>query len=189
MSTVILPAAYRLTYADWLRLPDDGRISEIIDGDLFVTPTSSIQHQRISRKIAMHVAAFLERSGRGELFYAPTGVRISDDSVVEPDLLVVLQEHRDRIGDQVIDGPPDIVVEILSPGTARRDLVTKREIYSLAGIPEYWIVDSEAANVEVLVLERGAYSRAGLYRRAEALRSPLLPDLDLPLTEIFAEMT
>jgi len=189
MSTVILPAAYRLTYADWLRLPDDGRIYEIIDGELFVTPTPSIQHQRISRNVAMRLAAFLEGSGRGEMLYAPTGVRVSDDSVVEPDLLVVLDEHRDRIGEQVIDGPPDLVIEILSPGTARRDLVTKREIYSRAGVPEYWIVDSEAANVEVLVLERGAYSRAGLYRRAETLKSPLLPDFDLPLTEIFAGMT
>lgn len=186
MSTVILPAAYRLTYADWLRLPDDHRC-EIIEGELFMTPTPSIRHQRVSRRLGTRLTAFLEGNGVGEMFYAPTGVRLSDDNVVEPDLLVVLEQHRDRIAEQVIDGAPDLVVEILSPGTARRDLVAKRELYARFGVPEYWIVDSEASNIEVLTLERGAYTRFGLFRRYETLRSSLLPDLAIPLAEVFPE--
>lgn len=187
MSTVILPAAYRLTYRDWLRRPDDGRVYEILDGEIYMTPAPSIRHQDISSRLHSRLGPFLENSGAGRLFAAPTGVRLSEDVVVQPDLLVVLAQHRDRLGEQVIDGPPDLVVEILSPGTAGRDLVAKRELYARFAVPEYWIVDSEGSNVEVLTLERGAYSRAGLFRRHETLRSPLLPDLGIPLDEVFRE--
>jgi Uma2 family endonuclease len=165
MSTVILPAAYRLTYQDWLRLPDDGGRYEIVDGEIFMTPAPSIRHQDISSRLHSRLGPFLESSGAGRLFAAPTGVRFSDDVVVQPDLLVVLAEHRSRIAEQVIDGPPDLVVEILSPGTARRDLVAKRELYARFGVPEYWIVDSEGSNIEVLTPEHGAYTRFALFRR------------------------
>jgi Uma2 family endonuclease len=187
MSTVILPAAYRLTYADWLRLPDDGRLYEVIDGELFMNPPPGIRHQRVSRKLGARIDEHLEDQARGEMFFAPTGVRLSDDDVVEPDLLVVLTAHADRITEQVIDGAPDLAVEILSPGTARRDLVAKRGLYARSGVPEYWIVDSEGSNVEVLTLERGAYTRFGLFRRNDVLRSALLPDLAIPLDGVFQD--
>lgn len=187
MSTVTLPGVYRLTYADWLRLPDDGYRYEIIDGELFVTPTPSIRHQRISRELGSRLREVLRWTGGGEMFFAPTGVRLGEDVVIEPDLLVVLTEHRARIGEQVIDGPPDLVVEVLSPGSARRDLVAKRELYARFGVPEYWIVDSEASSIEVLVVDRGSYTRAGFFRRADTLVSPLLPDLSIVLAEVFAD--
>jgi Uma2 family endonuclease len=187
MNTVILPAAYRLTYRDWLCLPDDGSRYEILDGEILMTPAPSVRHQVISSRLHSRLGPFLETSGAGSLFAAPTGVRLSDDVVVQPDLLVVLAEHRSRIAEQVIDGPPDVVAEILSPGTARRDLVAKRELYARFGVPEYWIVDSEGSNTEVLVLERGAYTRFGLFRRHETLRSSLLPELSVPLAEVFEE--
>jgi Uma2 family endonuclease len=86
----------------------------------------------------------------------------------------------------VIEGAPDVVVEILSPGTAKRDLGVKRTVYEAAGVPEYWIVDAESAAVEVLVLERGAYVRLGLFRRGDTLRSRVLPDLTVLLAPVFA---
>lgn len=181
---MILPAAYRLTYTDWLRLPDDGRC-ELLEGELLMTPAPSIRHQEISSRLHSRLGPYLERTASGRLFAAPTGVRLSDETVVQPDLLVVLAAHLHRLTEHVVDGPPDVVVEILSPGSARRDLVAKRELYARAGVPEYWIVDSEACNVEVLVLDRGAYSRDGLYRRHETLRSPALPGLEVVLAEVF----
>jgi Uma2 family endonuclease len=187
MSTATLPAAYRLTYADWLDFPEDGRFYEIIDGELFVSPTPSIRHQDVSGNLYSFLRRHLKETNRGRIFYAPTGVRLSDERVVEPDLLVVLSEHNDLIGTQIIDGAPDLVVEILSPGTAGRDLVMKRELYARAGVAEYWIVDVEAGNIEVLALERekSDYARFGLFRRGETLRSPLLPELSIPLDEVF----
>jgi len=185
MPTVALPGAYRLTSRDWLGLPDDGRFYELLDGDLCVAPPPSIEHQRLSRDLEFELLTHLRRSNRGEVFDAPIGVRLGDDTVLEPDIVVVLQEHADRIQPQWIDGAPDLVVEVLSPGTARRDLVSKREAYQAAAVPEYWIVDPVAQTIEVLALERSLYARTGLFRRDQTLRSPILPELAIDLATIF----
>jgi len=182
-----LPGIYRLTFADWLRFPDDGRLYEIVEGELYVTPPPSVEHQRISRNLEFLLLTFLRRSSKGEVLYAPIGVRLSDEDVLEPDLVVILREHADRIGAQVIEGVPDLVVEILSPGTARRDLGPKRDKYREAGVPEYWIVDPASATVEVQALRDGAYVRYGLFRREDTLRSPLLSGLEIALGEVFAK--
>jgi Uma2 family endonuclease len=185
MTLVPLPGVYKLTSRDWLGFPDDGKLYELIDGELFVTPAPSTRHQRLARNLARHLDAHLVETGRGELFFAPIGVKLSDEDVVEPDLVVVLAEHAERIGPQVIEGAPDLVVEILSPGSAGRDLTSKRDLYARFGIPEYWIVDPESASVEVLTIEGDAYARSGLFRRGDTLRSDLLEGLELALSEIF----
>jgi Uma2 family endonuclease len=185
MTSAAMPGVYRMTFVDWLQLPHDGRLYELIDGELLVSPSPSILHQRVSRELEFQILQYLRTSGRGEVLDAPVGVRLGDD-VLEPDLVIVLSEHADRIGAQVIEGAPDVVVEILSPGTAKRDLGVKRTVYEAAGVPEYWIVDAESAAVEVLVLERGAYVRLGLFRRGDTLRSRVLPDLTVLLAPVFA---
>ncbi len=185
MATVSLPGVYRLTYRDWLGYPDDGHLYELIGGELLMTPPPSTEHQRISRDLEYCLVRHLREHNVGEVLDAPVGVRLSDEDVLEPDLLVVLREHLDRIGRQVVEGPPDVVVEILSPGTARRDLGPKRRAYEAAGVVEYWIVDPESESVEVLTLEQGRYQRFGLFRRTEVLRSQLLPALEISLAEIF----
>jgi Uma2 family endonuclease len=186
MTSVALPGVYRLTFQDWLAFPDDGRLYELIQGEVHVTPPPGIEHQRISRDLEFKLLTFLRERAAGEVLDAPVGVRLSDEDVFEPDLVVVLAEHADRIGAQVIDGAPDLVVEILSPGTAGRDLGPKRQAYLRAGVPEYWIVDPASQAIEVLALERGEYVRSGLYRRGDTLRSPLLAGLEIALQEIFA---
>lgn len=183
MTSSALAGVYRMTFADWLRLPDDGRLYEIIDGELLLSPPPSILHQRISSELHAQIRQYLRASGRGEVLYAPTGVRLGDD-VLEPDLVVVLQEHADRIGEQVIEGAPDVVIEILSAGTAKRDLVAKRAVVQAAGVPEYWIVDPASAAIEVLVLEHGSYVRLDLFRRADTLRSRALPDLAVEIASV-----
>jgi Uma2 family endonuclease len=180
-----VPSVYRLTYADWLRFPDDGLRYEIIEGELFVTPPPSIEHQRASRNLALALASFLKRDARGEVLYAPVGVRLGNEDIVEPDLIVVLKGHESRIGASAIEGAPDLVVEILSPGSARRDLGVKREKYRAAGVAEYWIVDPANTSVEVLALEQGQYVRHGLYRRDNTLRSRLLDGLEIALNDVF----
>jgi Uma2 family endonuclease len=183
MSSSARPGAHRKTFADWLEQPDDGRLYEIIDGELLVSPTPNILHQRISRDLGFRIFEYLRASGRGELLAAPVGVRLGAD-VLEPDLLVVLREHAVRIGVQVIEGAPDLVVEVLSPGTAKRDLVAKRAVYQAAGVPEYWIVDPVQCAIEVLVLEDGASARWGFFRRGDALRSRTLPDLAIEVSSV-----
>jgi Uma2 family endonuclease len=182
--TPSVPSAYLVTYEDWLALPDDHRY-ELIDGELFMSPSPNIGHQRVLRDLAFILVNHLRQSGRGELLFAPTGVRLDERSVLEPDLLVVLRDHASRVATQVIDGPPDLVVEILSPGTARRDLGIKREKYRSTAVPEYWIVDPINARVEVLVLENDDYVRFGMFSRSDTLRSRVLADLAIALCDVF----
>jgi len=180
-----IPPSYRMTFADWLRFPDDGRLYELLGGELYLAPRPSILHQRLSRNIGIKLFLFLDQGQRGEILNAPVGVRISDDDVLEPDLLVVLAEHAYRVREQYVEAPPDLVVEILSPGTAGRDIGTKRRLYESAAVPEYWIVDPEGRAVEVLVLEDGRYRRFGLFRRKDTLRSQVLEGFELALDEVF----
>jgi Uma2 family endonuclease len=185
MASPVVPSEYLLAYDDWYRIADEGKLCELIDGELFMSPTPSIGHQRASRELLVAIESYLRRASNGEVFHAPTGVRLGDKTVLEPDLLVVLNEHASRVGEQVVVGAPDLVVEILSPGTARRDLGIKRDKYRDTGVPEYWIVDALNTSIEVLVLERGAYVRFGLFQRGDVLRSRVLPGFEVPVTDVF----
>lgn len=180
-----LPDVYRLTFHDWLSFPDDGRAYEIVDGELFVTPSPSIRHQRTSREIQHALLTFLRATGLGEVLNAPVGVKLDEGTVVEPDIVVVLKAHAGRIGEQVIEGAPDIVIEILSPGTAQRDLGIKRNKYETCGVPEYWIVDAEARGIEVLSLHSGRYSRSQAFGGNDTLTSPSLPGFAVDVSDVF----
>ncbi len=182
-----LPGAYRLTYQDWLQTPDHGWLYEIVEGELVVSPPPAIRHQRVSRRIGFLLFTYLQERDLGEMLHAPVGVRLADDTVLEPDLIVVRPENAPRIAEHAIEGPPDLVVEILSPGTASRDLGRKRVLYEAHGVPEYWIVDPESRSVEVLALSAGRYARHGLFRMGTTLRSATFPDFALPLDGVFAE--
>lgn len=183
---VIAADAYLLRFEDWLRLPEDNRFYEILGGELVVSPPPATQHQRIVRDLTLELHHFVEEGGLGEVLFAPVGVKLSDRDVVEPDIVVVLAESPARIGTQVIEGPPDLVVEVLSPGTAQRDLGPKREIYQRTGVREYWVVDPREGRIEVLQAVEGRFHRSGLFSAGEALTSPLLPGFELPLARIFA---
>jgi Uma2 family endonuclease len=180
------PTAYRLTYRDWLQLPDDGRLYEVLEGELFVAPPPSLDHQFASSNLHHHVGTFVRHAQSGRALAAPTGVRLDNDTVLEPDIVVVLREHADRLGEQVIEGPPDLVVEILSPATARRDALRKRRAYERHGVPEYWIVDPVARTVEVLVLHGERYRRDGIHAEGERFRSRVLVGFELDVAEVFA---
>jgi len=183
---------YRLDVDDWLRLPEMPGLQEIIDGELWLMAPPAIDHQRISARLALAIGSHLQASGQGELFTAPTGVRLLDrDNLVEPDLLVVSAENGGRVGEKYVDGPPDLVVEILSRGNARRDRVVKRRLYERAGVPEYWIVDPLAGLVRVLRRTPRGRTTAALKTvdrlgRGDVLTTPVLPDLEVSLDEVFA---
>ena len=179
--------AYRLTFEDWLQFPNDGRLYEIIKGELFVSPPPSVRHQRSARNLLVRLDRFLGDATLGEVLPAPIGVKLTDEVIPEPDLVVVLARHRERVRTQVVEGPPDLVVEILSPGTAARDLGLKLEQYEIAGIPEYWIVDPESECVEVLVLGKGKYGLFERFGRSDVLRSHVLEGLEIPLQDVFPE--
>ncbi len=177
-------ANVRFNYHDYLQLPDDKRY-EIIDGELLVVPAPYLRHQRILRELATALCAHVKERDSGQVFFAPCDVVLSAENVVQPDLLFVTKERQGILTEANIQGPPDLAIEILSEATRQRDLHLKRKLYAKYGVREYWIVDPDAATVEVLVRGEPGYISAGVYGCPERLSSPLLPELNLPVSEIF----
>lgn len=176
----------KLTYADYLKLPDDGLRHEIIDGRHYVTPTPVTRHQRISVRVSYLIQQYLEAHSIGELFTAPFDVLLSTHDIVEPDLLFLSTARAHLLTSQNLQGAPDLVVEILSPGTRRRDKGLKRNRYERLGVEEYWLIDPDQNVVTVHRRGTSGFEHVVCVSRAEELTTPLLPGLELPLDRVFA---
>ena len=178
----------RYTYEDYLTFPDDGRRHELIDGEHYVIPAPVRRHQQLSMRLIFALGSHLLEQPRGEVYAAPLDVILSDFDVVQPDVLFVSNERQEVLGEW-IHGAPDIVIELLSPETRRRDEITKRRLYERVGVREYWIVDGEIEVVKIYRRqEDGSFAREPeLSREAgHSLTTPLLPGFCLSLTELFA---
>ncbi|MCS7197903.1 MAG: Uma2 family endonuclease [Candidatus Bipolaricaulota bacterium] len=105
--------------------------------------------------------------------------------VVQPDIFLVAKDRLQIIREEEVRGAPDLVIEVLSPSTVEKDRLFKRRLYAKYGVREYWLVDPQTRSIEVLTLTEQGYGRAGLYHSNEELRSPLLPELRFPVSEIF----
>jgi Uma2 family endonuclease len=175
------------TYQDFLRFPDDGKRHELIEGEHYVTPAPKTKHQQISGALFAAFYNFVHQRRIGTVLAAPCDVVFSNIDVVEPDLLYISAEKASMITETNIKGPPDVVVEILSEGTRKTDEVTKRKLYERYGVREYWIVDPELETVKLYTLEKDRYVKiAELSKEAnDRLTSPLLPGLQIPLTDTF----
>ncbi len=181
--------AVKLTYDDFLRFPDDGRRHELIDGEHYVTPSPNLRHQRISGKLYFAIAGHLKAHPVGEIFYAPLDVVVSEVDIVEPDLLYVSRERAAAVlVPQHVRGVPDLVVEIASKGTRKRDETIKRALYERAGVVEYWVIDPEIDVVRVYRRDGTTFGRPQELRcdANDTLSTTLMPGLEVPLTDIFA---
>jgi Uma2 family endonuclease len=179
----------RLTYHDFMRLPDDGRRHEIIDGAHYVTPSPNLRHQELVLRLGVALANYLEdHSDRGRVFVAPLDVVFSFHDIVEPDLVFVASDQLDILTDQNIQGTPALVVEILSPSTRKRDLGVKRRLYDRSGVREYWLVDAATASVTIVRRHPdGSFPAFPPLTAPERhlLRTPLLPGWSLALARLF----
>jgi len=180
----------RLTYDDFVHFPDDGKRHELIDGEHYVTPSPNTKHQTVSANLYVLIAVWLEAHPIGRVYYAPFDVVFTQFDVVEPDLLYMSNERwKSIITPQHVRGTPELVVEIGSPGTRKRDETIKRQLYERAGVTEYWFVDPEVDVVRVYRRSGDGFARAiELSREAgEILTTPLLSGLEMPLARIFRE--
>ena len=177
-------AKTKFTYEDYMQTPDDIRY-ELLDGELILSPSPRTAHQRTSRKILTRLDDFVEENELGEVFDAPYDVVLDNFNVVQPDILFVSNERASIITDLNIQGAPDLVIEILSPSTARRDGTQKRDLYARYGVPEYWQADTDAESVLVLTLQDGEYRVSGVYTKGQTLTSPLLEGFRLNVDDIF----
>lgn len=147
----------KLTYADYVQIPEDGCQHEIIDGEHYVNPAPNTNHQAVSRRLQFLLYTQIEQTKRGVVINAPYDIQLSEHDILQPDLVVVLGHRQHIITPTKIKGTPDVVIEILSPSSESRDRRIKRDRYQKAGVPEYWIVDPIEHTVEQLILRDGVY--------------------------------
>ncbi len=180
------PTRVVLTYRDYEALPNDGRRYEIHEGELSVTAAPRTRHQEIIGNLFAALRAHVIARGLGKVFVSPIAVILSDISVVEPDIVYVATERLALISERGIEGPPTLVIEILSPSTAEIDRHTKMQLYARHGIPWYWIVDPDRRTVEVYGLVEGGYTLSARVSRDEPLSAEPLADLIIPPASLWA---
>jgi len=182
----------KLTYADFLLFPDDGKRHELIAGVHYVTPSPNLTHQELVGRLYLAIGNFLAtRRGLGRVFVSPLDVVMSNYDVVEPDLLFVAGDQQSILTEANIQGSPALAIEVLSPGTKRRDQGLKRKLYDEKGVREYWMVDPGSRRVAICrraddatfpLVDTPTLTWDGV------LETPLLPGWSMALRELFADI-
>jgi Uma2 family endonuclease len=183
----ISPGRHRLTYHEYLLTPED-RLYELIAGELHMTPAPLTFHQTIAKRLFRALDRFVDRTGLGEVFFAPCDVYFSRWDVVQPDVLFIASMRLGIVKERCIEGAPDLVVEILSPATAERDRALKLPLYSRHGVQECWLVDPQGRSVEIYVRCDAELQLGRTYREDDDLESPLLARFSFSLAGLFAPL-
>jgi len=179
---------YNNTYVDFLEWDEDFR-AELHDGEVVMMAPPLTVHQEVVTQFVIQIGNYL-KGKKCKVFAAPFGVRLfpkkdrSDDTVFEPDIVVICD--LDKLDEHGCNGPPDFVIEITSPSTARYDRVYKLRKYEKAGVGEYWIVDPETKSVQVFTLENGRFLASG-YDETEKAPVSVLEGCVIDLQAVFAE--
>lgn len=179
--------AGRLTYDDLVVIPQEreGDRQELICGELVVTPSPVSRHQRLATRLILLLGRYAETLNLGEVIAPPIDIRLAPDIVLIPDVVFIAQDRRHIVGPNTVDAAPDLVVEVLSPGTRQRDLTIKRDLYARFGVQEYWIVDPEDKSMMILALQGDRFET--LHGDEEGVyASRVLPGLRLTWDDIFS---
>lgn len=178
----------RLTYEDYVRLPDDGNRYEIIDGELYVNPSPVPRHQDIVLNLAIALRLYFHAHGGGRVYISPLDVVLAEDGIVEPDIIVIKTDRVSIVGETNVQGAPNLVVEVLSDRTRRVDELKKRKLYERSGVDEYWIVDPGIELVKIYRRSNAIFELAAEIDTdaGGAITSPLLPGFSLDVREAFA---
>ena len=182
------PRGVKLTYDDFVLFPVDGLRHELIDGEHYVTPSPSLKHQQVALNLVYALENFLRREPLGRLLFAPVDVVLSPSDVVVPDLVYMSKARKVQVAtDANVQGPPELVVEIGSPSTRRRDATIKRGLYERAGVSEYWVVDPGLDMVRMYRRdgERFARPQQLSLEAGDVLTTFLLPGFELSLNDLF----
>lgn len=174
----------RYTYEDYLNIADDKRY-ELIEGGLIMVPAPVTYHQKISRELEFELLKFVKENNLGEVFDAPCDVVLSNENVVQPDILFISKERLNIIGEKNIQGPPDLVIEIVSEDSAYRDMIQKKKLYAQSGVSEFWLVIPKEKEIEIYTLEKECYQLFKRYGEKDTLKSHLLKELRIELKRIF----
>ena len=189
MTTLKPRHGIRLSIEEFLELPDtfDRRKMELDEGELYIMPRPRMGHQFLQGELIWHFKGFLNGfdDPPADMFHdVIVALSLETRILYAPDLVIILQGSRAVVADRMVEGVPDIVVEILS-SDRRRDLVRKRRIYAEASVPEYWVFDPRADTATLLELHGGEYVERAVLTAADTLTTPLLPGLAIPLADVF----
>lgn len=183
------PAQGEWTYADYLRLPDDGRRYEVIRGNLYVSAGPGYEHQLAVSSLCWLLTSFVRPRRLGVILVAPFDIRLPQQisDPVQPDVLFFKQGNEPRAGDKSFSGVPDLVIEVLSPRTRRLDEQVKLAAYRDAGVPEVWFADPLVRTLLVLGLdeETRSYKKLAHGRLGETVGSGVLPGMKVKIDDVF----
>jgi Uma2 family endonuclease len=166
-------------------MPDDGRHYELIGGAIVVSPSPTFWRQELVLRIALLLRGYVLPRGLGRVAIAPLDVRLSAHDVVQPDVIYISQERAHILLDNGTAGPPDLVVEVLSPSTRETDLGRKRTLYAQSGVREYWVADPITSRLRIYSLGDGRFQEAPA--AGHVLRSVILPELEIDMQQLFSD--
>ncbi len=182
------PEEIRLTYEDYLELPNDGKRYEIIEGELHVAPAPDAKiHQTVLSRLLVRLFNHVEAHDLGSVLPSPVDVVLSDYDVVQPDIVFVARE-RLGIVRREIAGPPDLAIEIISQASARLDRTVKRKLYAAHGVRYYWLVDPHVRRLEEYELVGNAYRLRSRIEGEAIFKPALFPDLEIPFGRVWVHM-
>lgn len=174
-----------VTYEVYADMPDDGNRYEILDGVLeMMSPGPSTVHQGVSGKLYLLTQSCAEEY---VIYMAPLDIILDRTNVLQPDLVMIRRDRLDIVTMRGIEGAPDLVVEVLSPGSRKRDKVRKAAIYARYGVPEYWIVDPLARTLEQHILASDHYIIGNLFEEGDTVQSDKLPCVSFTVSELFQD--
>ncbi len=178
--------AIPMTYAEYALLPKDRNRYEVLDGELFMTPSPTYRHQVAASELARILLDHVSRHGMGRVLAAPMDVVLSETNIVQPDVLFLRAERLPPSDAANIRVAPDLVVEVISPSTVTEDREYKKAVYARHGVAHYWIVDPDARTLEMYSLAGASYALAAEYAGDATATSSLFPGLAIPLTQLWA---
>ena len=167
-------------------LPESNLPTELWDGELIMSPAPTPSHQKILARLFKSLDAWVDQHHLGETFLTPIDMVLTMHRATQPDIVFIANERLGIVKDR-ITGAADLVAEIISPGSRRRDRIDKRDLYEQHGVREYWIIDPEAKTVEVLHLEQGTYQLVGRWHPGERAQSRLLAGFEVAVSPLLGE--
>jgi Uma2 family endonuclease len=174
-----------ITARDFMELPEGPPYYQLIEGDLYTAPSPDLYHQDIAGNIYFHIRLYLAKRRVGTVHIAPSDVQLSELNVYEPDVYFVANSRKSILTRHGAEGAPNLVVEVLSPRTAKLDKGAKRAVYARTGVEEMWIIDPDAKRVHVYRLGDSAEEPAGIFGIRQKFESPLFPGLKISVAKIF----
>lgn len=144
----------------FLQLPE-GTLAQLIDNNIVMSPSPNYTHQTMLNEINFKLQTVVRKKSLGQILVAPMDVYLEERNIFQPDILFISNENRQIIEEDGLHGAPDLIIEILSPGTAKYDLTRKKDVYERCGVKEYWIVDPEKKSAQGYYLKESRFHKIG----------------------------